>query len=180
MACVRLEKHGTLNSNQFGWLDTNSLTEDEYIKDETTDTVLMIVSVEDFIIIAFKGTTSTQNIMTYIKFIGTLLSKSLPTVQTDFSQEVCETREWKMATAHKGFLDGYASVSKRILDCVSRLIPKKARPVLLTGHSLGGALATVCSLDLRLSLGIAESNILASSFGSPKIGNYMWSTLYDR
>eukprot|EP00178_Gracilaria_changii_P010518 TRINITY_DN305_c1_g2_i2.p2 TRINITY_DN305_c1_g2~~TRINITY_DN305_c1_g2_i2.p2 ORF type:complete len:197 (-),score=26.42 TRINITY_DN305_c1_g2_i2:643-1233(-) len=56
---------------------------------------------------------------------------------------------------------------------------KKRRPILLTGHSLGGALATICTLDLRVSLDLAGTEVMVSTFGSPRCGNALFRTIYD-
>lgn len=51
---------------------------------------------------------------------------------------------------------------------------------MLCGHSLEGALATICSLDLRLSLNLKQSDILVNTFGSPRLGNFVWERFYEQ
>lgn len=60
------------------------------------------------------------------------------------------------------------------------MVAVNPRPIMLTGHSLGGALATICSLDLILSLHLEKKDILVSTFGSPRVGNFYWAELYDK
>lgn len=55
-----------------------------------------------------------------------------------------------------------------------------SRPIFFTGHSLGGALATICSIDPCLSFGCSASMIVVSTFGSPLYGNNWWRRIYDR
>lgn len=45
---------------------------------------------------------------------------------------------------HKGFQEVYTSIRPSLLD----LVGTNATPVLITGHSLGGALAVICAADL--------------------------------
>lgn len=48
--------------------------------------------------------------------------------------------------------------------------------VLITGHSLGGALATLCFLDLRETLGVGVSFAPLYIYGSPRVGNSAFAT----
>ncbi|KAA8499473.1 Lipase [Porphyridium purpureum] len=81
----------------------------------------------------------------------------------------------KYCLAHSGFGVAYISVRRDVIVLVQLLLAKKKRPVLLTGHSLGGALATlfayhlskVCSEDIR-------ENIVLVTCGSPRVGNYFF------
>lgn len=47
---------------------------------------------------------------------------------------------------HRGFTDIYASARDAILSLLGTLSPEKT--LYVTGHSLGGALATLCALDV--------------------------------
>ena len=48
--------------------------------------------------------------------------------------------------------------------------------VLITGHSLGGALATLCLLDLRLTLDAKLSFAPLYIYGAPRVGNAPFAT----
>lgn len=52
-----------------------------------------------------------------------------------------------------------------------------APTVFVTGHSLGGALATLCALDLHITLGIPDVRVV--SFGSPRVGNYVFAKWFE-
>jgi predicted lipase len=52
-----------------------------------------------------------------------------------------------------------------------------APTVFVTGHSLGGALATLAALDLRISLGLPDVRVV--SFGSPRVGNDIFSKWFE-
>lgn len=107
------------------------------------------------------------------------LSSGLPTL-SDVDHEMTKEIDWNRSRVHRGFVDVYSTVAERIINCISHLLESGPRPVLLTGHSLGAALATLCSLDLRASLGLTETNVLVSTFGSPRVGNFNFGELYDR
>lgn len=77
--------------------------------------------------------------------------------------------KYSAARVHRGFADAYLSVAQPLVARVRALLKKKARPVYLTGHSLGGALATICSLDLWAQLPLSRHEIGVTTFGSPKV-----------
>ncbi|THH17678.1 hypothetical protein EW146_g3186 [Bondarzewia mesenterica] len=58
--------------------------------------------------------------------------------------------------AHAGFLSGYNSVAQTVLSEVkSQLNKHKGYSIILTGHSLGGALASIASVSIKSNLPIA-------------------------
>lgn len=50
--------------------------------------------------------------------------------------------------------------------------------VFVSGHSLGGALATLCALDLKTTLNLTDVRVV--SFGSPRVGNYVFAQWFER
>jgi hypothetical protein len=81
---------------------------------------------------------------------------------------------WRLITkarVHRGFLDGYLSVQDRV---ATRVLT--AKRIYVTGHSLGGAKAMVCALNLhQAGFPIAGVHV----FGCPRVGNDDWAELYD-
>lgn len=76
---------------------------------------------------------------------------------------------------HQGFLDIYQSARKQILTAMNKLSAKKQ--LYLTGHSLGGALATLCAVDLAMN---TKFNPSVYTFGSPRVGNPTFAKLFNR
>lgn len=200
--CFVMQTHVTLFN--FAWLvyywdtpkvENFKLTQDvfkftiaEYIKDKVTDTHVLVVDGEDRIVIAFKGTTSSKNLKTDINMFYSNIRALLPTQLGDEDHEgdaaallnpILNTRNWRRARIHKGFAVAYAAVGPRLLSRIKKLQGEKKRPVFLTGHSLGGALATICSIDLFLRLGLSRKDIFVSTFGAPKVGNRQFWNVYD-
>lgn len=160
----------------------------DYITDPATDTHVLIVDGADRIAIAFKGTTSSKNLKTDMNMFYSKASALLPTHLGEIDgvddeevrrNGVLFTHHWRCAKVHKGFAVAYAAVAPRLLTVVNRLQDERRRPVFLTGHSLGGALATICSLDLFLRLQLTRKEIFVSTFGSPRVGNRHFQTVYD-
>ena len=72
---------------------------------------------------------------------------------------------------HAGFLDSYNAVSAAITDQV-KLLQKQwgaANPLFITGHSLGGALASIAAVDLAIKF--PNTKISLFTFGSPRTAN---------
>jgi triacylglycerol lipase len=68
---------------------------------------------------------------------------------------------------HYGFLEIYDSCRKEIFRTISRL--DKRKRVLITGHSLGAALATLFALDLVKNSNFSDVELI--NFASPRVGN---------
>mgnify|MGYP003664128992 FL=1 len=80
-------------------------------------------------------------------------------------QEDCTTT----GRVHKGFSDAYNVVIEKVLDELSK--PEYSKQALyITGHSLGGAIATVATKRLNHPGGHAATY----TFGSPRVGNEEW------
>ena len=45
----------------------------------------------------------------------------------------------------------------------------------MTGHSLGGAVATLCAVDIKTELPSQGRQLFLYTFGSPRLGNDLWS-----
>ena len=105
----------------------------------------------DMAVVSFRGTANVQDWMTNLRY-------SLTPV--DFPQ--AEGRE-PTGKVHQGFLDAFRSVRGQ----VDRYLPwAEGLPIFITGHSLGGALATLGAANLS-SLGLAA----CYTFGAPRVGD---------
>eukprot|EP00475_Leptophrys_vorax_P020857 TRINITY_DN2860_c0_g1_i2.p1 TRINITY_DN2860_c0_g1~~TRINITY_DN2860_c0_g1_i2.p1 ORF type:complete len:203 (-),score=59.85 TRINITY_DN2860_c0_g1_i2:588-1196(-) len=82
-------------------------------------------------------------------------------------------------TVHSGFLDMYHihrdAVIKYLFEVVAQYPSYEVR---ITGHSLGGALATIMALDVTLNYQLP--NVKLMSFGSPRVGNYEFAVAFNR
>ncbi|MFL3084750.1 lipase family protein, partial [Providencia stuartii] len=68
------------------------------------------------------------------------------------------------AKVHKGFLEAYQCVEKYFPAKIKRInTNSKAKKLFITGHSLGGALASLHSSELR------DYNPLLYTYGSPRV-----------
>lgn len=158
----------------------------ECLYDKATDTKAIVAESSDRIIIAFKGTSSSQNLMTDLNVSHQSLvsvidsdNRSPTRVGRELVDAFRKKRAFRRAKVHAGFAIAYGKIKNEIVGAAASLLQEKARPMCFTGHSLGGALATLSSLDVHLTLGIESSRLVVASFGSPRVGNEAFRELYD-
>ena len=125
-----------------------------FISNDTTQCI--VVSNDQVVIIAFRGTEKTQR-----EDIATDLE--LEQV-TDFGGQV-----------HKGFAKAYGLIQDELKSVLS-LHQTEEHTIWITGHSLGGALACLCGYDLEED-GIPVQGIY--TFGQPRVGNPQFCTGFD-
>eukprot|EP00188_Purpureofilum_apyrenoidigerum_P001342 Plantae.Rhodophyta-Purpureofilum_apyrenoidigerum.ctg17283.p1 GENE.Plantae.Rhodophyta-Purpureofilum_apyrenoidigerum.ctg17283~~Plantae.Rhodophyta-Purpureofilum_apyrenoidigerum.ctg17283.p1 ORF type:complete len:818 (-),score=148.80 Plantae.Rhodophyta-Purpureofilum_apyrenoidigerum.ctg17283:91-2544(-) len=154
-----------------------------YFADKPTDTHVIVVDGSDRIVISFRGTTSGKNLKTDIRIAQRQLNQVIPSTKLESTlparQELMNSKLWKASRVHSGFSAAYLSVGKDLIAKVKELYETKQRPIFLTGHSLGGSLANLCSLDLYVSLGLQNKEIFVSTFGAPRVGNKPFQMMYD-
>lgn len=72
------------------------------------------------------------------------------------------------ARFHSGFMSALADIWDEMFAVVDRLYSQKERPIWITGHSLGGAIALLCGWRLQQNfLNVHQ----ICTFGAPMIGN---------
>lgn len=111
------------------------------------------------IIIAFRGTSTTMN------WISDLLASQK---KFKYLKEQCLT--------HRGFTDVYSSARSSLLSALNKLPASK--PLTVTGHSLGAALATLCAADIAANTPFTSPSLY--TFGSPRVGDPSFAKLVAR
>ena len=76
---------------------------------------------------------------------------------------------------HKGFLKAWNIIRKDVYDWIDKKRPKR---VTFIGHSLGGAIATLASVDVRSNTKITDIN--CATFGSPLVGNTAFKDVFNQ
>jgi len=90
---------------------------------------------------------------------------------------------------HGGFLNAYDSVRHRLMTLVQASLgirdldnySGQSWQIYVTGHSLGGALATLFALELSSSKLAKASHVQVTmyNFGSPRVGNKRFADMYN-
>ncbi|XP_047945091.1 uncharacterized protein LOC125191729 isoform X2 [Salvia hispanica] len=134
------------------------------------------------LVVAFRGTEQTRwkDVVTDLMLVPTGLNPER--IGGDFTNEV---------QVHSGFLSAYDSVRTRLITLIKQatghrddnsieLLP--TWHIYVTGHSLGGALATLLALELASSQ-LAQCGAIAVTmynFGSPRVGNRRFAEIYNQ
>ncbi|KAK4530913.1 hypothetical protein CCYA_CCYA06G1770 [Cyanidiococcus yangmingshanensis] len=80
---------------------------------------------------------------------------------------------------HEGFLTSYLSIYQEVELEVTRRYKSNPRPILISGHSLGGALANLAALHLAIRLELNDTSMMLTTFGSPRVGDLYFARLLD-
>lgn len=83
------------------------------------------------------------------------------------------------ALVHKGFYQAYHNTTLRERVITAAMGTLRHRPdlgVIVTGHSMGGAMASFCSLDLAVNFEVTDLKVI--TFGQPRIGNSIFAAAY--
>jgi hypothetical protein len=118
---------------------------------DSNGTQAILISTDKFITLAFRGTEATS-----IKDIKS--DAKATTVKCDSGGKI-----------HSGFKEAFEEVAIEIQSILAQE-EFADKPLFITGHSLGGALATIAAKKLNHAGGIAS----CYTFGSPRVGDEDW------
>ncbi|KAK2060539.1 lipase [Colletotrichum caudatum] len=124
---------------------------------------------EKAIIVAFRGTYSISNT---IIDLSTIPQEYVPYPSPDDGGQPPNEPKHKCeeCTVHMGFLTSWRLARNLVVPEVKKLREQYPDyPIHLVGHSLGGAVAMLASLEFKVSFG--WDNIIVTTFGEPKVGN---------
>ena len=121
---------------------------------------------KDSLVFAFRGTESFRDVLSDLNMFRTHLS--IPKVDLQCSPKV-----------HSGFLTQFNTVKDEMSAEIQlyREKPQNDNHLIFTGHSLGGALATISTVYYGLQY--PDMNITCITFGSPRVGNNDFVNLFD-
>jgi pimeloyl-ACP methyl ester carboxylesterase len=109
-------------------------------------------------VVCFRGTATLRNMATDIQ----AATVAVPSCMLPSSLR-CLYDRGDVPEAHAGFLESYLTVRADVLCAVRELALRcEPLPIVVTGHSLGGALATLCAWDIAVNLSTAAGGPAAT------------------
>jgi len=126
-----------------------------FISDLNTDCQCYIDYTDTSVFITFRGTTSVND---WKHNIDTRTVNPIDKIKV-----------------HKGFYEQYMSVRAKIYSQINNLNTVK---IYISGHSLGGALAYICAVDIHFVTKNPNINVL--TIGSPRPGNKAFATYFTK
>ncbi|GMH46106.1 hypothetical protein BSKO_14070 [Bryopsis sp. KO-2023] len=147
----------------------------EMFLEPSHDTKVLLAWSNDTVLLAFRGTKTVKNVVADLK----LLRKPHPPKRNGW---------WSRPMTHRGFLDTWQSngLDQRILQKMKDIIGErvfvrggKNLQVLVTGHSLGGAVASLAAFDIARYVGVPMCCIRCYTFGAPRTGNHAFAREYN-
>lgn len=148
----------------------------EFINGASTDTqcAILLDPTETSIYTVFRGSENRLDWDTNLDFQQEAIQAQIVQDQEQVYPYEDESRSG--AKMHQGFTSAYLSVREQIH---SYLRSHAASSLTVTGHSLGGALATLCAVDIQYNF----SNLVTIdvyTFGSPRVGNNGFRDSFNR
>ena len=121
--------------------------------DRETGTAGFVVAGDDIIVVAFRGTHDDLDWRTNVNSHWVVLQGGV--------------------RVHTGFFQAYWPIRDTLFATVQRYLRTKPRPVYVTGHSLGGALATMATAELANHEDAAVRDAISAcyTFGAPRVGD---------
>jgi hypothetical protein len=134
--------------------------------------------VNNVVIVAFRGTNSQSDLQIDLGEWSVGLNGTYVTCD---SWSVTYNGRATSVLVHHMFLATYLAVQANVRQWVQSQFQSGTRPtaIRVVGHSLGGALANLCALDLAAFLGSTYPVPQLMTFGCPRVGDQAFATLFN-
>jgi hypothetical protein len=130
-----------------------------WFENEETDTQAFVAWDDEVSVLVFRGTAEAKDWLTDLNAdkvpYGSHSAAVLPFIATTY--------------VHEGFWKAWCSVRDEILDYFVRIYAQE-RKILVTGHSLGGALALIAAHQLSIEMR-HRGSVRLYTFGQPRVLN---------
>eukprot|EP01135_Chromosphaera_perkinsii_P009837 Nk52_evm20s1916 gene=Nk52_evmTU20s1916 len=169
------------------------------IVNEESDTNVIVAEKDGFLVVAFRGTKSKKNVSTDINLKRVPIEEDWEkntrashsnsnsdrdvelgqAMKNDKKGFAISVTEHRVTRVHKGFWTAYCTVREEVIDEVRSYLavhPECTSAVRVTGHSLGGALATLLTYELKKRYNI---DVCLYTFGQPRVGNSTFKVRFN-
>jgi len=139
------------------------------LRNNETNINAFLSVVQNELILSYSGTNS-ESMTNWIEDI---------TMTKIIVNDLCDD-----CSVHKGFYGAYQSIRSDVIDAITGALeryPKTITHFSITGHSLGGALATLTASDILYNNLFSEYPMKYQMYvyGSPRAGGYNFMSFYD-
>lgn len=172
-------------------LEVFGMDEFEHFYEAKTDTYAIMGWGNKTLVISFRGTASNANVLTDLKAWSIRYPPHPNLTTEDTFGDVDIGKEAMLSSmgsklfkipirVHKGFYEAWTTgdFNKRVLDAAVKAVEQMGNDpdvkIFITGHSLGGALACLASVELKIALPL--QNVTVYTFGAPRVGNIAFGT----
>lgn len=162
-------------------LSLYDLTHTEIIYDRLTDTKALMAWGGTTLVVAFKGTSSFENVVTDLNLFKTFHPpKRMASMTSAWGLKLIRMP----VLVHTGFLTAWMSngydraVVTRVGEVMEAMGGPEVVTLLVTGHSLGGALATLAAHALKTAYPSARPTVY--TYGQPRVGNRAFAHEYNK
>ncbi|CAI5934642.1 unnamed protein product [Closterium sp. NIES-64] len=139
------------------------------------------------LVVSFRGTEVVNAAMLKDGQAGQKIKDALTDLRLykeNFDSDLTDEDNKMDIKVHDGFLDGYKSVKPRLLLLLKAILASSSEKyhIMVTGHSLGGALSTLFTYDLAQSDLKKQHGFTLSlyNFGSPRVGNHAFAARFNQ
>ncbi len=130
---------------------------------------------DDHIVVAFRGTESPTTLEGLKDWLLTDAVNLLIIPQGRLGTDLVAAGVG--AKFHQGFVGAFEEISTPLFAALKEETARRDRPIWVTGHSLGGAAAVICSWVMqRHFLSVHQ----VYTYGGPMVGNKLATAAYDK
>lgn len=150
---------------RWGIVDDNNL---RYFNSRVQDTQAFMLKTDHFIVLAFRGSQELKDWQT--NFSTRLKKFNLGTTMEPLQEDITPPR----GQVHRGFQTAWESVEGNVIRQLRKWNGDQSPslPLFITGHSLGGALATVAAASLTKQHFSVQG---LYTFGQPRVGDLIFA-----
>ena len=148
---------------------TDAFSEVEFVSDKTTGARCGVYVANGDIYVTFAGSDSN------VDWVRT----NFDVASGPYSSSCGDS---KSAVVHVGFLNAWKSIEELVWEKVSNVMLRQGGSgrVIVCGHSLGGAVATLAGMDIFCKVeNKYKSSFSVITFAAPKVGNLAFKNMYD-
>lgn len=151
---------------------TSTATSLVYMEGDSNGAGYLMTTTQGFLVLSFRGTTFTTP-----DGKGTTADLESDFYSTQLTYMGCGNVT--TCSVHAGFYGVYKSLAPYLIEALHAAIPTSQRattPIVVTGHSLGGAVATIAAYELAAAGYLVRG---VYTFGSPRVGNAAFAAAFN-